>query len=491
VIREPEHSNAIDEDSLAAARRRHVAWTAVPVVLVFAALVALRQLDVGTALIGGLAVLAGVAVASATIWRDARAVLRYVQRLTETAADVRAAPADLDSPLADELTQAIHRLRNSLTKDHGRFEARAGAADAMLETLPDAVMLLGAGRQVVRANRAAVELAGADIVGRDVSAGLRHPAILAAVDAALAERGAARDLEVVLPLPNPRPMRVRVVPLPRAAGADAAAIAVFHDLTDIKLAEQMRADFIANASHELRTPLASLLGYIETLRGAAEDDAPAREKFLGIMHEQAERMARLVRDLLSLSQIELQERTPPDGAVDLAKIAADVAEASRLAAAAKNMTITVAAEGNLPPVAGDRDELTQVVQNLVDNAVNYGGTAGAVRIQLRRATFAPVFSPSGHTVRWPQFGAADAAVALSVEDSGPGIPRLHLPRLTERFYRVEPSRSRAQGGTGLGLAIVKHILARHRGGLVIESAEGRGSTFTIFLPLAGAAKPAH
>jgi len=237
--------------------------------------------------------------------------------------------------------------------------------------------------------------------------------------------------------------------------------------------------------------LASLLGYIETLRGPAKDDAPTREKFLAIMQEQGERMARLVRDLLSLSQIELQERTPPDGAVDLTAVAAEVAETMRLAAAAKGMTITVEAEAGLPPVAGDRDELTQAVQNLVGNALTYGGAGSAVRVRLRHASFAPVHPTPGRAVRWPRLGAKDAAVALAVEDRGPGIPRQHLPRLTERFYRVDSTRSRALGGTGLGLAIVKHILARHRAGLIIESAEGQGSTFTILLPLAGAAKAAH
>jgi two-component system phosphate regulon sensor histidine kinase PhoR len=491
VFSEKDSTGDIGGGGLPAARRRYLGWLFLLVATVFSALVAFTQIGLGPAVAGALAVLAGAALASEIIWRDVAAVVRYAARLADTPAEASPAPVEIHGPLADELTLAILRLRGSLTKDHGRIEARAGAADAILEALPDAVLLLGARRQVVRANRAAVELAGADVVGRDVSAGLRHPAILEAIDAALAARGEARDVDVVLALPTPRPMLVRVLPLPRAAGAEAAAVVVFHDMTDIKLAEQMRADFIANASHELRTPLASLLGYIETLRGPAKDDAAAREKFLATMHEQAERMARLVRDLLSLSQIELQERTPPEGAVDLAKVAADVAESLRLSAAAKKITIAVEAEADLPLVAGDRDDLTQVVQNLVDNAVNYSGAGSAVRVQVRRASFAPVHPASVHAVRWPRLGAADAALSLAVVDNGPGIPRQHLPRLTERFYRVDTSRSRAQGGTGLGLAIVKHILARHRGGLLIQSIEGQGSTFTILLPLAGAAKPAH
>jgi two-component system phosphate regulon sensor histidine kinase PhoR len=232
----------------------------------------------------------------------------------------------------------------------------------------------------------------------------------------------------------------------------------------------MRADFVANASHELRTPLTSLIGYLETLQGAARDDAVARERFVTIMLDQARRMTRLVQDLLSLSRIEQREHTPPTGRVGLEPLLRGVAETLAVNAHNRGMTIALRLAPGLPDVAGDRDELAQLFQNLLDNAVKYGRPDTEVTV-------------SAHAV-----GRDDGvgAVAVAVRDRGAGIPRHHLPRLTERFYRVDPARSRDLGGTGLGLAIVKHIASRHRGHLAIDSREGEGTTVTVTLPAAGA-----
>jgi two-component system phosphate regulon sensor histidine kinase PhoR len=243
-------------------------------------------------------------------------------------------------------------------------------------------------------------------------------------------------------------------------------------VTAIKRAEFMRADFVANVSHELRTPLSTLLGFIETLRGPARDDAAARERFLGIMHDQATRMSRLVRDLLSLSKIESNEHSPPTTPVALAPLIAGVIDGLTLQAKAKNITVVVDMAGDLPPVIGDADQLAQVFQNLIDNAIKYGKPNTAVRISAQSAA-----RPLAAAGRLPA-----RLVAVAVGDEGEGIPREHLPRLTERFYRVDAGRSRQMGGTGLGLAIVKHIINRHRGALTIDSEVGRGSVFTLYLP---------
>jgi len=239
----------------------------------------------------------------------------------------------------------------------------------------------------------------------------------------------------------------------------------------------MRADFIANASHELRTPLTSLLGFIETLQGAAREDTQARDRFLGVMREQAERMSRLVKDLLSLSRIELQEHTPPRGSVDAGALLHSVAQTLEPQAAAKRMRIVFDLQ-DTQAVAGDADDLAQVFQNLVDNAVKYGREGSEIRIATRHAT-----KGSGAARRLGRPG-----VVISVADQSEGIASEYLPRLTERFYRVDAARSRTLGGTGLGLAIVKHILNRHRGVLEIDSTLGEGSVFTVFLPLAPAPK---
>ena len=349
-----------------------------------------------------------------------------------------------------------------------RLSGQASAADAMLDALPDPVLLLDSARRVRRANRAAGALLGPALVGEDLSLSLRHPTVLDAVSEVLAGAGPQGALDITLPMTPPREFSARVVALPSAVDG-LAAVLTLHDLTAIHRAERMRADFVANASHELRTPLATLIGFIETLQGPAKEDAAARERFLAIMSEQAGRMARLIRDLLSLSQIEINEHLPPRDEVDIGRILAGVVDTLQLEATRAGASVVLQVAPGLPPVPGHEDELTQVFQNLIDNALKYGGK-GIVRVTA---------APRG-----------TQAVAVSISDQGPGIPREHLPRLTERFYRVDSARSRALGGTGLGLAIVKHIVSRHRGALTIDSAVGQGATFTVSLPAAPAREAA-
>ncbi|HEX2135039.1 MAG TPA: ATP-binding protein, partial [Microvirga sp.] len=241
------------------------------------------------------------------------------------------------------------------------------------------------------------------------------------------------------------------------------------DLTQQQRIERMRADFVANASHELRTPLAALLGFIETLRGPARDDPLARERFLPIMQAQAERMSRLISDLLSLSRIEVNEHVRPGTPVNLAEVIGHVGEGLGPVARETGVELILDLPPGPLPVLGERDELVRVFENLVENAIKYGAAGKRVEVVLRR-----VEAPR------PQ-------AEVAVRDFGPGIPPEHVPRLTERFYRVDATESRQKGGTGLGLALVKHILARHRGTLAIDSEVGRGSTFTVRLDLAKAA----
>jgi two-component system phosphate regulon sensor histidine kinase PhoR len=264
---------------------------------------------------------------------------------------------------------------------------------------------------------------------------------------------------------------IRRLALPLAAGerppAGAAFAVIFmQETTGARRLEATRVDFVANASHELRTPLASILGFIETLRGAAKNDAQARATFLEIMEGQARRMARLIEDLLSLSKIEMSAHIPPSEDVDLTLLVRSVCDA--LSGLARDRSVALALDVSKDPVivTGDRDELVRVVENLVENAIKYGQSGGKVDIRLI-------------STREP---AGAGAVLLSVRDFGPGIAEEHLPRLTERFYRADVNESRVQGGTGLGLAIVKHIVTRHRGRLSIESRRGEGATFTIALP---------
>jgi len=365
-----------------------------------------------------------------------------------------------------------------------------------LEALSDPVVVVEgaapddlAGRRILFANRAARAVLRIQGETPLLTAAVRDPEVLEAVDAALFA-GEERLVEHEPGGPRDRYWRVRTRP-PSAADGRARALLALRDETDSRRIEQMRVDFLANASHELRTPLASLTGFIETLKGHARDDPEARDRFLDIMGAQADRMARLVADLLSLSRIELNEHIPPSGRVDLALAVAEVAEAVAPITAAKGIRVSVERpDPGAAMVIGDRDEIVQVIQNLVDNAVKYAGSGGAVDIVVQAgqdaaAATGPRMADAGRVALLAPDRAPDARFGVvTVRDHGPGLAREHLPRLTERFYRVEGQKSGDRAGTGLGLAIVKHILNRHRGGLTVESAPGQGAAFTAWLPAA-------
>jgi two-component system, OmpR family, phosphate regulon sensor histidine kinase PhoR len=371
---------------------------------------------------------------------------------------------------ADQIRRTILHLARAWREQVHSAQTRLAAAEAIIAAVPDPLILLDQGRRIVGANTAAADFVGIPSPPRDLAAALRNPILLAAADEVL--RGeASRVVEFTLSIPVERQLRARFARIDQPSADGAVAVLSLHDVTELKRAEQMRADFIANASHELRTPLATLAGFIETLRGPAHDDAEARERFLAIMSGQATRMARLVEDLLSLSRIELNEHVPPQGGVALAPVMDHLAQALELRAAERDMRIRLALPPDLPDVQGDRDELAQLFQNLLDNAIKYGRAGSQITVGAETVMRA---STNGERVPVPY-------VSVAVRDRGEGIAREHLPRLTERFYRVDTARSREMGGTGLGLAIVKHIVNRHRGFLEIDSAQGEGSVFTIFL----------
>ncbi|HEY8573880.1 sensor histidine kinase [Phenylobacterium sp.] len=356
------------------------------------------------------------------------------------------------------------------------------AAERILELLPDPVLVVRgapADPAIAYANAAARELFRMELVGAPVGAALRHPAVLEAIDHGGPAEVAFETIGV-----QPRFWRAFLRPL-----GERELTLVLRDETDARRTERMRADFLANASHELRTPLASLAGFVETLQTHAKDDPGARDRFLAIMAEQAGRMSRLIDDLLSLSRIELNEHVPPSGEVDLAHVAGDVLDATRPLAVQRGVAVEFAAAPDLPRIAGDHDQLVQVAQNLIDNALKYSARGQAVSVCLEAApTLEAARAPTREggvalSLLSPDAGEPAGYAVLRIADRGRGIARQHLPRLAERFYRVEGQKS---GGTGLGLAIVKHVVNRHRGGLVVESAEGEGTTFSVYLPAASA-----
>jgi two-component system phosphate regulon sensor histidine kinase PhoR len=344
------------------------------------------------------------------------------------------------------------------------------AVNAIIAGMPDATVLLDRAGRVVHLNAAAAQLAPALRKNELAQFALRSPEIISALREAIAtaEPRRATYLEHV---PVDRWMELIITPVSVPTlfgGMEKCMLMTFQDQTPLRRAEEMRADFVANASHELRTPLAALSGFIDTLQGPAKEDARARERFLAIMQAQARRMARLIDDLLSLSRVELSAHVRPDTLVDVVPIIRQVADGLEALARERQVAIDI----DLPPtpavIAGDREELLRLTENLIENALKYGASGGKVVVSLSSAASVE--------------GAPE--VRLMVRDFGPGIAPEHLPRLTERFYRVDVGDSRAQGGTGLGLSLVKHIVNRHRGRLLIESVPKQGAAFTACFPLA-------
>ncbi len=367
----------------------------------------------------------------------------------------------------------MRRLGNDLERLSRRAAARSALVEQLrradgtvVERLPDPLIVLGEDRGVRRANSAARAAFGADM-----PAVLRHPDLRAAIDRAF-EGSATQTADVTLPVPVPREVHAAVVPMDPPIADGGRAVVVLSDRTRERAVERMRADFVANVSHELRTPLASLIGFIDTLRGPAAGDPPAQQRFLAIMGEQAARMNRLIDDLLSLSRIELIEHQAPSDSVELRQLVTRLVAGFEPRLKERSVALDLRMPDDLPAVTGDADQLAQVLQNLLDNAVKYGREGGTIRVDVEVAS------------------AGRPGVVLIVADQGAGIPREHLPRLTERFYRVDAGRSRAAGGTGLGLAIVKHIVNRHRGQLSIESEEGVGTKVSVWLPQAIAPRAA-
>ncbi len=351
----------------------------------------------------------------------------------------------------------------------GKFDAadRGIERQIFVDAMPDPAWVLDRTSLVLCANVPARGLFPSLRTGIQVSSAVRSPDVIEAVDRAHAT-GVVQHASLHERVPIERRLAVVVAPLlmPGGGEQDPSLLLTLRDLTEQDRLAQMRADFVANASHELRTPLASLRGFVETLQGPARNDPAARERFLRIMSTQADRMTRLIDDLLSLSRVEMREHVPPTTIVDLVAIASQAIQGLEPQATEGRITLILEAKTRPMRVRGDRDELLQVLQNLCQNAIKYGRENGRVEVQISRREGA---------------GLRPARIAVAVIDNGPGIGAEHIPRLTERFYRVNDLQSREKGGTGLGLAIVKHIVSRHGGELHVVSELGQGSTFTFVL----------
>ncbi|WP_425046437.1 ATP-binding protein [Primorskyibacter sp. S87] len=342
--------------------------------------------------------------------------------------------------------------------------------DHMLAAMPLPAVMVDQSELIIAANADALTLLGPNLVGRNFVTILRQPQMIDTIEQGLKDRASCktRFLSSEGGQDTTYDVHTRYVPAV-GSGSGGALLVSFNDRTQLEQAGQMRRDFVANVSHELRTPLTALIGFIETLRSAARDDEAARDRFLGIMGDEASRMNRLVGDLMSLNRVESQERVRPEEQVDLTALIGSLLNTLGPLAEGAGVVLQPLVPETPIVVPGDADQLKQVFSNLIENAVKYGGSGGRVRVELSKSDRDPA-------MRGP-------AARVRVIDEGPGIDPIHLPRLTERFYRADSHRSRELGGTGLGLAIVKHIVNRHRGRLKVESELGQGAAFTVSLPM--------
>lgn len=346
------------------------------------------------------------------------------------------------------------------TGRNGTEQAGALPAVDLAAVVQDPLYIFDRTGAVLHANEAATLAFGPIAPGGSLQLKFRAPEIHAFIGHVLEGKEAPPAIDYIERVPFERAYRVAAMPI---GGEGGLYVLLFRDQSEARRIDRMRTDFIANASHELRTPLASIAGFIETLRGPARNDAKARDNFLQIMQEQTARMARLIDDLLSLSRLEAKPYVRPTERVDLGRLLREVSDSLSHLATETGVAIKLDLPEAPLEVTGNRDELVQVFANLLENACKYGSSGGRVTVQARRE------KPGAET-------------AVTVTDFGPGIPQEHIPRITERFYRVDVETSRAQKGTGLGLAIVKHILTRHGARLSIRSKVGEGSSFTVHFP---------
>lgn len=397
------------------------------------------------------------------------ALTHYVNQL---AADHKAVPPNLSFlNNVEELSVAVSRLHQSWEARRNRLESIIIENRILIDTLPHALVMLDEELSIIRTNHTAKLIFGSDAarllpIIKDERARTIARQVLAD------EKG--RTLEYHADnLHIPTDFFISMERFPVHSAGRIALVIAMHDVTEQKRTEKMLADFVANASHEIRTPLTSLVGFIETLQTTAKDDPKARQEFLKVMAVQADRMAKLVKDLLSLSQIEMKMHTLPTDRVNIRSALKNIIEQEQLNADERQIRIMLKLPKTLPEVTGDKDQLSLVFDNLLSNAIKYGRAKSTVTIA------ADITEQKNESIA----SLGERMLRISFQDEGEGIPEEHIPRLTERFYRVDTSRTRKVGGTGLGLSIVKYILDRHRGALEIQSAVGKGSIFTVFLPL--------
>lgn len=442
-----------------------------PPLMVLAIFVVQGILSLQHFLLAYLLILIGSAAFAYPFLGNVSALTKYVYDLSQ---DKRGTPPDLGLlSMVAELSEALGRLQRSWEVKKQQMEHIITEREILVDTLPDILIMINDDKKIVRTNRAARAIFGQNLANKSLQDIIDSELLIDAVSSVVEDlRGREVEFSIEEPVFRDFLAVIERFPIPSAGGM--SIVITINDITELKSVEKMRADFVANASHEIRTPLASIAGFIETLLGPAKDDEVAREEFLKLMAEQAERMRQLINNLLSLSKIEMNAHSVPTDPLDVISVIRASIEQDKCRADDKNMDIVLDVNGNIPQVIGDKDEIMQVVHNLVGNAIKYGYAESDVTVAVSITSDLPADANMRNQSR---------VVKISVTDEGDGIAKEHLARLTDRFYRVDTARTRTIGGTGLGLAIVKGILVRHRGAITIDSIEGKGSTFSVYLPI--------
>ncbi len=402
-------------------------------------------------------------------------IMQLTHYVSDLAKDKKASQPKLPHiSMMFELSHELQSLQNLWEKKREELQKTIIEREVLVDALPDIIIIIDSKQHILRTNRATRQIFSQNLAGKKLEDIIPSSNLIDTVTRAI-EGGSMQETEFHIEEPMYRDFLAIIEHLPiEAQGGGGSLVVTMNDITELKGVEKMRADFVANASHEIRTPLASIIGFIETIQGPAKDDPEAIEQFLDLMSQQAERMRQLINDLLSLSKIEMNAHSIPIDPVNFAQVINSEARHFELPAKEKGMSILLDVKDTLPLVKGDKNELAQIVHNLIGNAIKYGDANTEVRVVARVTSDLP---PDQY------MRTINRAVMLSVRDQGEGIAKEHLARLTERFFRVDSSRTQSVGGTGLGLAIVKGILTRHRGAITINSTIGQGSSFNVFLPL--------
>ncbi|MDG1286487.1 MAG: ATP-binding protein [Rickettsiales bacterium] len=443
----------------------------IPVLVVFLVLLLNDEIGLVHFLLGYGFVLLLSGIMVQPILSNLAALTDYVRDLSQ---DKKTKAPDLGVlNISSDLSSALVQLQRNWQEKKQQMESVITEREILVDTLPDMLIMTDEELRIVRTNRSARLMFGQNLAGKHLSDIFESDVLINAV-ITVVESLKGREVDFHIAEPEPKDIHAIIERFPIASKGGMAVIITLNDITQLKRIQKMRADFVANASHEIRTPLTSIAGLIELLQGPAKDDMEAHPKFLGMMAEQSERMKNLITDLLSLSKIEMNAHTVPVSAVEISRVIRHERDHFEWAAKQKNITIEVDVAENLPKIRGEENELKQVLHNLIGNAIKYGNDGSEVLVTARVTSDLP---------RDPHFVQTKRAMQITVRDEGEGISKEHLPRLTERFYRVDSARTRKVGGTGLGLAIVKHILQRHRAVMKVESVVGEGSSFHVYIPL--------